>query len=84
MIATDAALTEQPSPAATDYYAGLEDQMTPAYDQGTLTGAATVLNPQVDPRDLVVSTGRWHAKLASPRHNLCCMHKMFLMLGMKR
>ena len=49
-----------------------------------MTGAAIVLNLQVDPRDLVVSTGIWRAKSASLRHKLCCMHKMFLMLGMKR
>ena len=45
MISTDAALTEQPSPAATDYYAGLDDQMTPAYDQGTFDGSGHRAQP---------------------------------------
>jgi len=45
VIATDASLTEQPSPAATDYYAGLEEQTTPAYDQGTLDGSGHRAQP---------------------------------------
>ena len=49
MIATDAALTEQPSPAATDYCAGLEDQTTPAYHQGTLDGSGHRAQPASGP-----------------------------------